>query len=570
MRLYISESKNSKTLYVIKSFRKNGKSTSKIVERLGSYDEIKERIGELDPVEWAKQYIEELNEKERKQQREISAKFSTLKQIKKDRKVFYGGGYLFLQRIYYNLGIDKICREIETRYETDFDLSEILSRLIYCKMLEPSPDIGTLEYSRLFIEQSYFTQSQINRALSILSREMDNIQAELYQNSKQLFKRKVDEVFYSSSNFYLKLELSDKYKRRKAIKEGSTGPVSQIGLYVDNNSLPMGFTISQRESKGRSTIKSIEKKISENLAESKFVVCTDESLFSPRNFKGNEDSPAYFITNQSIKTLGIRLRDWACDPTGWSLAGSGEVYDLRNLNYSTDYEKIFYKERKIKKRGIEQRLINTFSIKEKEAIQALRQDQIDRARQLIASGSMQIHPRRRDDNRRFVRHQYNSADGEISATIVLSVGQRQLKQQMQYDGFSAVRTNLLDDVPSILRIKKGRSKIDEMFGSLKPEYKEASSLLQRGERIKAHFLVCFLSLTIFRVMEASLEYKYTFQEIIGTLQQLYFFNITGEGYVPAYIRTELTDCLHEVVGFQTDYEIISNERMKNIIFASKY
>ena len=185
MRLSISKSKNSISLYVIKSTYENGKHSSKVVEKLGTVKELEEKLNGEDPIEWAKKYIEELNKKDKENRRDVIVKYSPAKTVEKDVQRLFNGGYLFIQQIYYALGLHKISEEISKKYKFTFDLNSILSRLIYGRILFPASKLATNQLSEKFIEKPNFELQHIYRALEVISKESDFIQAKLYKRSEE-------------------------------------------------------------------------------------------------------------------------------------------------------------------------------------------------------------------------------------------------------------------------------------------------------------------------------------------------------------------------------------------------
>ena len=208
MRLNISKSKNATSLYVIKSVYnpKTQSNSSKIVEKLGTEKELREKLNGADPYEWAKAYIEELNKKEKEEKREVLVKYSPAKQITKDEQCSFNGGYLFTQKIYHELGIHKICKEISSKYKFTFDLDSILSRLIYGRIIYPSSKLATCQLSKRFIEQPNFEIQHIYRALEIIAKETDFIQSELYSNSLKICKRNTRVLYYDCTNYFFEIE----------------------------------------------------------------------------------------------------------------------------------------------------------------------------------------------------------------------------------------------------------------------------------------------------------------------------------------------------------------------------
>ena len=149
MRLQVSKTKNAASFYVVKSVYENGKRTNKVIEKLGTYSSLKEKLGDQDPYEWAKQYVVELNHLEKQgQEPVVIEKYSPSKLVEKGEQRSYNGGYLFLQKIYHELGLDKICKEISDKYKFEYDLDSILSRLLYGRIIFPSSKRSTCELSK--------------------------------------------------------------------------------------------------------------------------------------------------------------------------------------------------------------------------------------------------------------------------------------------------------------------------------------------------------------------------------------------------------------------------------------
>ena len=213
MRLKISRSKNSASLYIIKSTWINGIHSTKIVEKLGTYADLHKQLNGQDPIEWANKYIEELNQKEKEEKREVLVKYSPAKQIVKDEQRFFNGGYLFLQQIYHSIGLHKICKVVSDRHKFSFNLNSILSRLVYGRIIFPSSKLATCELSKDFLEQPDFELQHVYRALEVLSDETDYIQSELYKNSLGICSRDKGILYYDCTNYFFEIEQEEGLKQ---------------------------------------------------------------------------------------------------------------------------------------------------------------------------------------------------------------------------------------------------------------------------------------------------------------------------------------------------------------------
>lgn len=588
MKLTVSKSKNSASFYVQKSIRKsNGSTTTITIEKLGNIDKVRAKAGGKDPYVWAQEYVNELNRREYEEQKEIIVSCSPGKLLKKDEAHSYNAGYLFLQSIYYSLGLGRICKVISTKHDFEYDLNDVLSKLIYTRVLYPSSKRSSLRESKKLLEQPSFQLHDVYRALSVLTQENDFIQSELYKNSLKLVDRRRDVLYYDCTNYYFELEEADDFRKYGKGKQHQPLPLVGMGLFMDYDGIPLAFDLYPGNQSEQPTLKPLEQKILKEFGLKNIIVCTDAGLSSRANrqyndFKLGDTQIRSFITTQSIKQLPSKLRTFCLSTDGWHLAGDEKVYDLEDLDEKQDYEKIFFKERwitedsfgKEKKQGIkplEQHLIVSFSLKYRNYLRKTRDGQIKRAQQMINSGKYKQRPYNQNDPHRFIGKELLTSDGEVCDKEVPFLNIDVIAAEEQYDGFYAICTNIEDlSVDQIIRINKKRWEIEECFRIMKTDFRARPVYLQTEERIRAHFLACYAALVIFRILEKKLGERYSCEEIIHTLKDMNMYR-PGEkqGYLPAYTRTDLTDALHEVFGFRTDYEILSDVSMKQVIRLTK-
>ncbi len=574
MRLKVTNSKSSTLFYIIESTYIDKKHSTRTVEKLGTLEEVKVKAKDEDPYIWAKKYAEELTKQDKENKREIIKYFSQSKLIDKDTKQSFNAGYLFLQKIYCGLGINNICNSIKDKYQFHYDLNNILSNLIYSRIIYPSSKLKTLESSKNFLEQPNFTYNDILRSLEVLSKESDYIQSELYKNSLKYSKRNDKVLFYDCTNYYFEIEEEDDFRKYGKSKEHRPNPIVGMGLFLDGDGIPLTFDTFDGSKNEQVTLKPLEEKIINDFNNPMFVVCTDAGLSSIANRKFNNKDNRKFVTTQSLKKLKQFLKDWSLDLSkGWHLPGINKTFDISKLRDDEDlinkyYDKIFYKERWIKEDGIEQRLIITFSPKYQEYQKHIREKQIQRANSIIEKNPQKIKSNNENDPKRFIDVIPTTKDGEVAENNNYILNQEKINEEALYDGLYAVCTNLEDDVSEIIKINKRRWEIEESFRIMKSEFKARPVYLSREDRIKAHFLTCFLSLVIFRYLEKKLNEKYTVSEIIDTLKN-YNLNLIGNDYIPSYTRTDLTDDLHKVFDFRTDYQIINEKNIKKICKQTK-
>lgn len=584
MKLTISKSKNATLYYVQKSYRTDsGKSSTRTVERLGTIEEVKSRFGEENTLEAVKKYIKELTAADKELRRDVTIKLSQDKIISKNEQRCYNGGYLFLQKVYHELSLDKICKKIEKKHKNEYDLDAILQMLLYTRILYPGSKLSSLEDAKRFIEQPEADIHHVYRALSLLAKENEDIQAAVYKNSLKLGKRDSSVIYYDCTNYYFESEEESGLRQYGHSKESRPNPIVQMGLFTDMDGIPLAFCINPGNTAETTTLKPLEDTLREKFGISKVITCTDGGLASYENRLDDHVGERAFITVQSLKKLAGHLQDWALETKEWRMVIyekdkaprlSEEVYDLTKLDPKVYADNLFCRERWIKtrlsktKEELEQRLIVTFSFKYREYLRHVREKQIARAKGLIDSGTACKLGKGQNDPKRFIKSESCTIDGEMAEYTSYTLNQEMIDQEARFDGFYGICTDLEDNAPDIIKMNGGRWIIEDCFRITKTDFEARPVFLQRDDRIRAHFLTCFLALILYKYLAKKVNRggkHFSPDEIISTLQDMNFLSIPGEGYIPTYTRTDLTNNLHGSAGFRTDTQIVSRQRMKKII-----
>ena len=575
MRLKITKTNSDTNYYVIKDIKTpSGKRTTIIYEKLGNEQDLLKKSNGEDILDWIKKYIKDLNKKEKEHKNDILIKKSPSKIISKDEQFCFNVGYVFLQNIYHSLRLNNICSEISDKYKFNYDLDNILSRLVYSRIIYPSSKLATFELSKKYIEQPNFELHNIYRALEVIAKETDFIQSELYKNSLRVSKRNTKILYYDCTNYFFEIEQESGLRQYGPSKEHRPNPITQMGLFMDGDGIPLAFSITAGNTNEQITLTPLEEKILEDFKLSKFIVCTDAGLASNANRKFNDKDDRAFITTQSIKKLKKHLMDWALDPNGWHLSGDKKEYNIKEIENDEKSlelykDRTFFKDRWIKENGLEQKLIVTYSLKYRNYQRQIRNSQIERAKVAIANKSFKLDKCNQNDFKRFIKKTNITTDGEVAEKKVLSLNTDTIQKEEKFDGFYGVCTNLDDDPEEIIKVNQRRWEIEESFRIMKSEFKARPVYLSRDDRITAHFTTCFLSLVILRFLEKVLDEKYTSSEIIDTLKNMNMQKNFDCSYEPIYTRTDLTDDLHEKFGFRTDYEILQESRLKKILTKTK-
>ena len=569
MRLKVNKSKNSINYYIITDTKtKDGKRTTKVFKKLGNEQEILKISNGESPLEWAKKQVDIVNKQIEEKTLKITAEFSQSNLIEENKQLSFNCGYLFLQDIYYSLGLDKICNVISDKYRIKYNLNSILSNLIYTRIIEPSSKLSAFETAKTFLEQPDFELQNIYRALGIIANETENIESAVYKNSLNVVNRNTKILYYDCTNYFFEIEEAEGIKQYGKSKENRPLPIVQMGLFMDGDGFPLAFVIDSGNTNEQVTLKPLEKQIIKDFELSKFVVCTDAGLASIENRKFNEVQDRSFIVTQSLKKIKGHLKEWALSKDGWHKLNSKKIINLNDIDNSSSNEEIFYKERWINENGLSQRLIVSYSPKYAAYQKAVRNSQVERAQKLINNPSS-VSRNRQNDPKRFIKSTSVTRDGEVADKRVLALNQSAIDSESAFDGFYAVCTTLEDDISEIIKVNKRRWEIEESFRILKSDFKARPVYLKRDDRIKAHFTTCFLALLIYRILEHKLNGKFTSSQIINTLRNMNLRNLEGVGFIPTYTRTPITNALHTNFNFRTDTEITTLKEMKKILNLTK-
>ena len=566
MRLTISRSKNAEQLYITKSIRVNkNKTTSNIFVKLGSMSSLlPEHDNDRDKViAWAKEQARIYTEAEKQGLLTVDVTLSEATRLKLDEKSDFNIGYLFPKMVYHQLGLDKICKDISDKYKISYNLSDVLQMLITTRLIAPASKLSSYEYASNFLQQPSFDLHHVYRSLDVFAKHSDEIQASVYKNSTDLIDRNKEVLFYDCTNYFFEIEEARGNAQFGKCKEHRPNPIVQMGLFLDGNGFPLCFSMFPGNKNEQPTLKPLEKKILKDFKLSEFIVCTDAGLASTENRKFNNINGRSFIVTQSLKQLKKFLREWALAPDGWHLNGSDQIYNINQIDEHLHRNSIFFKERWINESGLEQRLIVSYSIKDRDYQRCIREKQVNRAEKIVSKG-LRASTRNQNSPKRFVAETDITPDGEVADKKILSLDEDKIEKEAMYDGFYAVCTTLEKDIREIIHINKMRWQIEAAFRTMKSEFKARPVYLRNDERINAHFLTCFLSLLILRIIEKKIGNKYSEERILDTLRNMRIGRLRDLGYFNHYTRTKITDALHDAFGFRTDSEFISDTTMKKI------
>lgn len=572
MRIMKSKSKNTTNYYVIDDVVLNGKRSTKIIESLGNVEFLTEKYGE-DFEDVIKKYATDLSIL--KNEGKMSINFSLSNFTRRDDSFsLVKGGYLFLKDIFFKLRLDEICKAISKKHRFKFDLSLILEALVFNRIINPSSKLSTVSEVLSYVENFKISEVDVYRALSVLALESNFIQSSLYENTKRYIKRNTDILFYDCTNFYFETQFEDECMSGKAVrrygvsKEHRPNPIVQMGLMMDGSGIPLAMNLFDGNKNEQQSLIPLEEKIISDFNISRFIVCTDGGLSSQANRLFNSMKDRHYITVQSLKKMKEHLKEWALSPDGWCYYSSKGVVrhiNLNNLDSSNElvFNRIYFKDRFINENNFSEHLIVTFSFKEKAYQDNILISQLERADKKIKTGS--LNHKSQNDPSRLIETSYYTVEGEYATSSSSEINYDRYFEEEKYHGFYAVCTSLTGDASLIIELNKRRWLIERMFRILKTELRARPTFVRNPDRIYGHFLTCFIALEILVILDLKLKKRFSVEDIVKTLREYNFNLIKNKGYVPLYKTSDITKALHEVFGFDTDYEVVDLSSMKKIV-----
>ena len=384
----------------------------------------------------------------------------------------------------------------------------------------------------------------------------------MYKNSRLLGKRNDKILYYDCTNYFFEIEQEDGDKKYGKCKEHRPNPIIQMGMFMDGDGIPLAFSLFPGNANEQTSLKPLVGKVLQDFGCTKFIYCSDAGLGSEAIKKINHAGERAFIVTQSIKKLNKEDKKWALDRTGFKRVSDDTPVDLSGI--PEDDNGLYYKDEPYTPRTLQQRLIVTYSPKYARYQKTIRDVQVERAEKMLDSGKVKKERRNPNDPARFIGKTAVTEDEE-AVKIHNYLDTDKIEQESLYDGMYAATTDLLDDDgKDILRVSEGRWELEECFQIMKTDFEARPVFLHDDVRIKAHFLICFLSLVIYRYLERGLEHAFTCETILDKLKTINFADIQEQGFIPLYTRDKLTDALHEICEFDTDFKFITKSHMKTI------
>ena len=608
MKLYYDKRLKDPTYYIQQGFRNGKKTTTKNIKRLGKHSEL--LLITDNPLEYAKNEVKKMNEEYRSGRSEFIVTMDFNERIPStdspcSNSTSLNIGYLYLKDIYAKLNLSDFFKSVSSDRKITYDCNKICQFLTYARILDPASKYGTYDKLDTYYEKPQVEYQHMIRFLDILDRNSDKYLKHLFDNSENIVKRDTSVMYYDCTNYFFETEKPDEeivdevtgeiilgLRQFGISKENKTSPIVEMGLIMDSRGIPISMCIHPGNTNEQLTAVPLEKEVIKMTGNKKFIYCADAGLGSYNIRKFNDMGGRAYIVTQSVKKLGQEIKDIVFNDSNYRLLSNDDAITLKemrtfdkkdanNLSLYNDfaykvipantamdtglYEEKVYKNgrtKKVKAKGtLHQYIIVTFSRKMMEYQRTIRERQLERAKKLLRLKDPEKIKKGPNDIRRFLKN--TSSD---TANYVLDMDK--IHEEEKYDGFYAVATNLDDSAKDILAVAQNRYKIEDCFRIMKTNFDARPVFLRKPERIRAHFLICYTALLIYRLMECKLDDNLTHvttSNLIKTLRNMNIVNMDDMYYKSIYSGSQALDALERCFELQLNRKYYRPSDLNKIV-----
>lgn len=608
MKLYYDKRLKDPTYYIQQGFRNGKKTTTKNIKRLGKHSEL--LLITDNPLEYAKNEVKKMNEEYRSGRSEFVVTMDFNERIPStdspcSNSTSLNIGYLYLKDIYAKLNLSDFFKSVSSDRKITYDCNKICQLLTYARILDPASKYGTYDKLDTYYEKPQVEYQHMIRFLDILDRNSDKYLKHLFDNSENIVKRDTSVMYYDCTNYFFETEKPDEeivdevtgeiilgLRQFGISKENKTSPIVEMGLIMDSRGIPISMCIHPGNTNEQLTAVPLEKEVIKMTGNKKFIYCADAGLGSYNIRKFNDMGGRAYIVTQSVKKLGQEIKDIVFNDSNYRLLSNDDAITLKemrtfdkkdanNLSLYNDfaykvipantamdtglYEEKVYKNgrtKKVKTKGtLHQYIIVTFSRKMMEYQRTIRERQLERAKKLLRLKDPEKIKKGPNDIRRFLKN--TSSD---TANYVLDMDK--IHEEEKYDGFYAVATNLDDSAKDILAVAQNRYKIEDCFRIMKTNFDARPVFLRKPERIRAHFLICYTALLIYRLMECKLDDNLTHvttSNLIKTLRNMNVVNMDDMYYKSIYSGSQALDALEKCFELQLNRKYYKPSDLNKIV-----
>lgn len=570
--MYLRKATNKKTgrtyLSIVHNYRdKNTKSTrAVIIKSIGYLDEL-EKVYD-DPIGFFTLEAKRLDEQRLAENASLTFTFAKNELIPTNSVNRKNFGYAALSKIYHELQIDTFLKNRQRHSKEEYDANAIMKLLVYSRLLYPASKKKTYENRDTFFEKFDFSLDDIYRCLSLFNKHSDDLQLWLHERIKKQYNRNTDLVYYDVTNYYFEIDEQDDMRKRGVSKEHRPDPIVQMGLFIDTDGIPITYKLFPGNKPDKTTLIPALSKVQRNYSLGRIIVVADKGLTTGDNIWYILSAKNGYVLSYSVRGADKNFQNYVLDESGYINKGDG--FKIKSRLYPREIQVTSTKGNKIKK-IVDEKQVIFYSPKYAAKAKQDRAAALAKARDLIKNPA-KYNKSTSYGAAKYVKNlTYDASTGEIleSAHQHLTFDEEKLREEEKFDGYYAIVTSEYRELDEkIIEMYRGLWKIEESFKVTKSDFESRPVYLSLKEHIDAHFLTCFISLVIVRILEHRLKGKHSVTTILESLSKASCSHVHENYYLFDYYSDVLSDIGLEL-NIDFSKKILSLGEIKNFLGDTK-
>ncbi len=560
-RLYLS---------IVKGYRdpKTKKNKQKAIKSIGFYDEL---INDYpDPIKHFTEVAKQMTLEE-KQSEKIQVTYLKNEVMTTNTNDIKNIGFSVLSKIYHKIGTNKFLTNRERGINHKYPLNNIMKLLVYDRILEPESKFAAYENKDNYVENFDFPLESIYRSLPIFAKHKDKLLLDIHENVKMTYGRDTSNVFYDVTNYYFHMDEETELVRKGMSKERKGKPIVQMGMLLDNNGIPITYKLFSGNTNDFSTLLPILSELKQNYNLNRAIVVADKGLNSGSNKAYNLIKGDGYIFSRSLRGTKAdkEVKAYALDENGYTWIN--DEYKIKSRIYPT---KITIEDKSGKKQNvtIDEKHIVFYSEKYAKRTRHQRDAMIEKANKLINSPTRYAKAENYGVMKYIKGMKLDKKTGELKLdkkNVIPTLNVDLITEEEKFDGYYSIVTSELD-MPDTEVIKryKGLWKIEETFKITKTNLKSRPVYVRKEDSIEAHFLSCFISVLILRLLELETNHKYPLGKMVNSLKKSNVCLLDMNTYKGTYYD-EILEHIDKCLGTNLNRKYMSLADVKKIISDTK-
>lgn len=571
--MFLKKSFNTKTgrtyLAIVQGYRdeKTGKSKSRTIQSIGFLDEL--ALEYPDPIAHFTAIAKEMDLDRLKDTASYQfsiPKSDSLSVGTSNRRNF---GYTALSKIYHELDIHTFLTNRQRHTNDAYDSDTIMKLLVFSRLLAPASKKKTFENKDWFFEKTNYSLDDVYRCLTFLSKHKSSLQLWINDKIKELYGRDTSLIYYDVTNYYFETDKTDEFRKKGVSKEHRPNPIVQMGLFMDNKGLPITYELFPGNTNDCLTYRPNFARIKKEYNLGRVITVADKGMTTGDNIWYTTQTPTKdgYVFSMSVRGADKELKQYVLDETGYVWLGS--EYKRKSRLYPRTIQVTSADGKKLKKTVHEKQVV-FYSEKYDKRAKAERAAALAKAQDLIVNPGSYTRATSCGAAKYVKNIKFNEETGEIlNPTQLLRLNMEKIQEEEALDGYYVIVTSEFQESDDkIIDIYRGLWRIEESFRVTKSDLEARPIFVSTQDHIEAHFLICFVSLVIARILEMRTEHKFSITRLLESLSKAECSYIQENLYLFDYYDEVLKD-IGNISGIDLSRKILSLGEIKKYLGMSK-